>query len=150
MVQRITGIYGFASQPELAERLHDLEHAGGVEYLTLGADDVRRRRLRVCTNRGTDCQIALPVDQALGEGAVLLLETERAIVVRLAAQRWLGLVPRDIASALELGYFAGNLHWRVRFDGDRLLVALEGPEEGYLARVKPFLDDGRAERTTVD
>jgi len=150
MEARVTRLVGFASQPELAERLHDLGHAGRIEYLVLHGEDVRRRRLRARTDQGTDCLIALPADQALGEGAVLLLEVDRAIVVRLAAQRWLGLVPRDKASALELGYFAGNLHWRVRFDGARLLVALEGPEEDYIARLEPFLDDGRAERTTVD
>ena len=54
------------------------------------------------------------------------------------------------AAALELGYFAGNLHWRVRFEGERLLVALEGPEEDYLSRLKPFLDVGRARRAERD
>jgi len=149
METRITRLVGFASQPDLAERLHDLEHAGRIEYLVLQGEEVRRRRLRARTDRGTDCLIALPLEQALGEGAVLLLEADRAIVVRLAAQRWLGLVPRDKASALDLGYFAGNLHWRVRFEGDSLLVALEGPEEDYVARLRPFLDDGRAERKSI-
>jgi urease accessory protein len=145
--RRITGVVGFASAPEWAERLHDLAHAGRIEYLVLDGEDVHRRRLRARTDRGTDCLIALPVGQSLGEGAVLALDGAGAIVVRLAAQRWLGLAPRDAASALELGYFVGNLHWRVRFDGERLLVALEGPEEEYVARVKAFLDDGRARRT---
>jgi len=150
METKVTQLVGFASQPELAERLHELGHVGRVEYLVLEGEDAQRRRMRARTDRGTDCLIALPAGQALGDGAVLLLEADRAVVVRLAAQRWLGLVPWDAASALELGYFAGNLHWRVRFDSGRLLVALEGPEENYLTRLKPFLDDGRAQRTTVD
>ncbi len=81
---------------------------------------------------------------------MLVLEDTRAVVVRLAAERWLALAPRDSAAALELGYFAGNLHWRVRFAGERLLVALEGPEDDYLVRLKPFLDDGRARRIAHD
>jgi urease accessory protein len=145
--RRITSVLGFASEPEWAERLHGFVHAGQVEYLVLDGEDVLRRRLRARTDRGTDCLIALPIGQALGEGAVLVLDAAGAIVVRLAAQRWLELMPRDAASALELGYFAGNLHWRVRFDGECLRVALEGPEDDYVARVKPFLDDGRARRT---
>lgn len=148
---RVSKILGFASEPALAERLHDLAHAGGhVEHLMLAREDVHRRRLRGRTDGGTDCLIALPRDQALGDGAVLALEKTRAIVVRLAEERWLALAPRDSAAALELGYFAGNLHWRVKFDEGRLLVALEGPEGDYLARLKPFLDDGRARRSGHD
>ena len=146
MPRKITRIHGFASEPELAERLHALDHAGRVEILPLEQQDVHRRRLRATTDRGTECLIALPRDQALGDGAVLVLEDERAIVVRLAEERWLALVPRDAVAALELGYFAGNLHWRVRFEASRLLIALEGPEEDYLTRLAPFFEDRRARR----
>ena len=144
MEARITGIIGFASDPALAGRLHDIGHAGRVEQLVLDSDDVHRRRLRARTDKGTDCLIALPPDQSLGDGAVLALEEDWAIVVRLTEERWLELAPRDAAAALELGYFAGNLHWRVKFRGTRLLVALEGPKSDYLARLSSFLDDGRA------
>ena len=68
----------------------------------------------------------------------------------MTEERWLELAPRDTTAALELGYFAGNLHWRVRFDGAHILIALEGPEADYLARLKPFLDDGRARRPADD
>jgi urease accessory protein len=149
-VQQFSHVIGFASDPEIAEKLHALTHRSLVEYLTLDSGDVHRRRFRRSTDQGTDCLIALPREQALGDGAVLMLEGSRAIVVRLAAERWLALEPRDSAAALELGYFAGNLHWRVRFEGGRLLVALEGPEEDYLSRLKPFLDDGRARRADHD
>lgn len=150
MEVRVTEILGFASDPALAERLHLLGHAGRVEHLTLAQEDVHRRRLRAQTDRGTDCLIALPRDQSLGDGAVLVLEDTGAVVVRLAAERWLALAPRDSVAALELGYFAGNLHWRVRFEGERLLVALEGPEADYLARLKPFLGDGRVRHLEHD
>ncbi|HIC72256.1 MAG TPA: urease accessory protein UreE, partial [Alphaproteobacteria bacterium] len=46
----------------------------------------------------------------------------------------------------ELGYFSGNLHWRVRFEGNELKIALEGPEETYLKRLQPFLETGRIQR----
>ena len=144
MALRIHRVIGNAHDADLAEGLHRLEHAGRVEYLTLARDDVHRRRLRARTDRETECLIALPRDQALSDGAVLALDDERAIVVRLQVERWLALAPRDEASALELGYFAGNLHWRVRFAGPRLLIALEGPKEDYLARLEPLLRDGRA------
>ena len=150
MELRITEIIGFANDPVLAARLHDIRHAGRIEHLVLDPDDVARRRLRARIDTGTVCLIALPRDQPLGDGAVLALEEDRAIVVRLAEQRWLKLAPRDPAAALQLGYFAGNFHWRVKFQGARLLVALEGPKEDYLARLRLFLDDGRATEVSDD
>lgn len=144
MALRIHRIVGNVHDAELAERLHRLDHEGLVEYLTLERDDVHRRRLRARTDRETECLIALPRDQGLSDGAVLVLDETRAIVVRLKVERWLTLSPRDESAALELGYFAGNLHWRVRFEGPRLQIALEGPVKDYLARLEPLLRDGRA------
>ncbi|MDA0218804.1 MAG: urease accessory protein UreE [Proteobacteria bacterium] len=139
-------ILGLAGDPALHERLHGLEHRGAVETIVLEPRDMARHRLRATTDKGTDCAIALARDTMLEDGAVLLLDEARAIVVRSAVQRWLALVPRDAAAALELGYHAGNLHWRVHFEGARLMVALEGPEAAYLERVAAFLEDGRVRR----
>ncbi len=143
---KLTAILGLASEPALGDRLHDLAHKGAVENLVLEQRDMLRHRLRATTDAGTDCAIALPRTTALQDGAVLLLEAERAIVVRAAEQRWLRLAPRDAAAALELGYHAGNLHWRVRFEDGLLAVALEGPEAAYLERLAAYLADGRAVR----
>ena len=74
---------------------------------------------------------------------MLLLEEDRAVVVRMRETVWLALGPRDLAAALELGYFCGNLHWRVRFEGAVLKVALDGPRENYMARLAQHLADGR-------
>jgi urease accessory protein len=149
-VVRLNGIVGFASEPALAERLHRLGHADRVEYLVLDRADTARHRLRAVTDRGTDCAIALDRDQRMGDGAVLLLEDARAIVVRMKEEDWLALAPADAAAALELGYHAGNLHWRVRFRDGLLEVALEGPEAAYLERLSGFFADGRVRRAGDD
>ncbi len=143
---RLTGIVGAAAEPELGERLHELQHRGAVEYLVLEREDTQRRRLRATTDKGTECAIALPRSQKLANGAVLLLEAGRAIVVRMKEERWLALAPRDVPAAIELGYFAGNMHWRVSVDGPVLHIALEGPEQDYLDRLHQFLASGRVER----
>ena len=143
---RLTGIVGHASDLDIADKLHDLSHHGRVESVVLSRSDTQRHRLRVRTDRGTECAVALARTEHLSQGAVLLLEDDRAIVVRMEEEYWLPLAPRDAATALELGYHAGNLHWRVRFDGDILNVALEGPEAGYIARIEPLLADGRVRR----
>lgn len=136
-------ILGGAQDPLLADRLHRLQHAGRVEYVRLKRADTARRRMRVETDRGRECGISLPRDSALFNGAVLHLAEDAAIVVRVEEERWLALAPTDTAAALEIGYHAGNLHWRVRFSGGRLLVALEGTPEAYLARLREHVPSSR-------
>ena len=147
---RITAILGYAADPEMAERLHTIGHAGGVETLLLDRADAKRHRLRATTDRGTDVAIALPRDEALGDGAVLHLTEDTAIVVRMKDETWLAFSPVDEAAALELGYLAGNLHWRVRFSNSQILIAQAGPEQTYLDRLAPLLQSGRVERVEHD
>jgi urease accessory protein len=145
-MQTLTHIVGFATDHDIAHQLDALEHSGGVHYITLGKQDILRHRLRALTDRGDEFAIALPRSQQLSNGAVLLLEFDRAVVVRMAAERWLVLKARDTAAALEVGYFAGNMHWKVKFDGDAMKIAVEGPEQGYLDRLHHLLADGKARR----
>ena len=139
----ITGILGTASDPSLADRLHHLEHEDRVEILVVGDEDTSRRRLRGKTDKGTDVAIALERSGELVDGAVLLLEETRAIVLRKAEERWLRLTPRDADAALEAGYCAGNHHWKVRFEPGALLIATQGPAEHYVDRLEHLEKAGR-------
>lgn len=141
----VTSILGTASDPRLAERLHELGHHDAVELLTIDRDDALRRRLRGKTDKGTEIAIALDRSEQLTDGAVLLLEDARAIVVRMTEERWLAVEPRDADAALEAGYCAGNHHWRVRFEPGRLLVAMQGPAQHYIERLDHLLRSGRIE-----
>jgi urease accessory protein len=138
-------VVGSVSEPHIARALHRVKHEAGVEYLSLSPEDTQRHRLRVKTDRGTDCAIALPRDQHLHDGAVLLLESHRAVVVRMQSTAWLQLKPRDVAAALELGYFAGNMHWKVEFENEKLRVAVQSGTLFYLDRLAAFFRDGRVE-----
>jgi urease accessory protein len=140
---RLGQIVGSATDPSISERLHDLEHRGCLERVLLAPEDQRRHRLHARTDAGTDCAISLPRSARLFNGAVLLLDPDRAVVVQLQEEEWLTLRPRDAAAALELGYFAGNMHWSVRFAGESLSVLLQGPRRDYLERLCALLIDGR-------
>jgi len=140
----VTEIIGAASDPRIAERLHQLEHHDRVEYLTIQGSDIERRRLRGRTDKGTDVAVALSRIDRLSNGAVLILSEDRAIIVRTNEQRWMKLAPRDLDAAVALGYFIGNLHWRVRFEPGAILVALDGPEGDFQARLEAFLSSGEA------
>jgi urease accessory protein len=142
---KLTKVLGNAAEPAVADQLHHLGHHGRVEYVTLRPEDVARRRLRAHTDRGTEVAIALDRTDRLANGAVLSLDAERAVLVRLEAPRWLGLRPRDAAAALEVGYAVGNMHWQVRFEAGTIWVRLDGDASVYRARIADLLSDGRAE-----
>jgi urease accessory protein len=139
----LSAILGDVADSALAARLHEIAHHGVVEYVSIAPRDIGRHRLRIMTNHGTECAITLARAERLRDGAVLLLEKARAIVVRVGEQQWLRVRPADMAAAIELGYHAGNLHWKVRFAGADLLIALDGPAADYSARLAPLLDAAR-------
>jgi urease accessory protein len=135
-------ILGDASADAFHDALHALEHAHAVDHLRMPRGDLSRRRLRAVTEKGQDVAIALPRDQQLFDGAVLALDDHAALVVRVETEQWLRLTARDQGMALRLGYFCGNLHWRVRFEDETLLIAIETEERLYLDRLAPMLDAG--------
>jgi urease accessory protein len=139
----IEQVIGSRFDPELSQAIHELEHRGSVDLLTVAQSDLSRRRFRARTRGGLEVAIALPRQQPLFDGAVLFLDRQRAVVVRMAEQLWLRLKASGVAEAIELGYHAGNLHWRVQFHGDELWVALEAPVEVYLRRIESLLANGR-------
>jgi len=138
-------IIGAMSEAEIADRLHHISHHGTVETITLKYEDLARHRLVAKTDGGREVAIALPRHVTLYDGAVLHLDDNLAIIVRAGEQKWLRLRPCNGATSLELGYHAGNLHWRVRFDAGDLLVACDGPEQNYLDRLEEFLDGKRVQ-----
>ena len=74
---KIENIVGAANDPPIADRLHELEHRGRVEYLTLSQEDTQRHRLRAATESGTECAVILGRSEHLYNGAVLLLNDEQ-------------------------------------------------------------------------
>lgn len=139
-MQIYSDILGTAA--DFHDALHRLEHAHAVDVLRMEQGDLSRRRLRATTEAGTEVAIALSRDQKLFDGAVLALSDNAALVVRVEAEHWLTLQASDQAAALKLGYFCGNLHWRVRFEGDAVLVAVDTEERLYLDRLEPMLISG--------
>ena len=136
-------IIGSANDESISEKLHQLQHQGAVEIIKMDVSDTSRSRQKVITDKGTECGIALSRSQKLYNGAVLYLDNHQAFVIRVNEEQWLRLSPVDAEAALELGYHAGNLHWRIRFSGKDLLVAMEGPAQRYLDRIAPLIESQR-------
>lgn len=136
-------IVGDAASPQISERLHQLDHHGLVERIILSETDRLRKRLRVSTDKGTDCAITLDRSTQLESGSVLLLSDERAVIVQLDEIQWMVLEADSTEAAIEMGFLAGHLHWRVKFDGPYLLVAMERPENVYKDRLSTQLEQGK-------
>jgi urease accessory protein len=141
-------IVGWAADADIAGQLDELRHHGAVEQVHLDAANLNRRRLRVRSDAGAEYAVALPRDAVLADGAVLLLEPDRAVVVRAGAPQTMTLRPADTAAALRLGFLAGHLHWKIDQRGEVLVVHLDGPEREYTARIADLLHSGRVEVLT--
>ena len=139
---RLHGIVGHETDPAFHVRLHELEHHDSIELLFVLPDEAGRKRFRLVTDRGTDCAVSLDRDEQLTNGALLYIDGNKAVVARFGQQSVWRLRPANAAAALKLGWNAGNLHWRVRFDGDCLVVLLDGPLADYRARLQHLLDEG--------
>lgn len=133
---------GTLSDSRIADHLHHLAHDGRVDIVHLPVEDLDRKRLSAVTDSGETIGITLPRDQKLVDGAVLQSTGREALVVHAGPQRWLRLRAQGAADALELGYHAGNLHWKVRFENGDLLVALSGSAGSYVARIAPMIASG--------
>ena len=142
---RLHGIIGKSEEAAYAGLLHDLEHQDGIELLFVPPSDAGRKRFRLTTDRGTDCAVSLDRNEDLTDGAVLFLDPQRAIIARFGEQEIWRLRPTDQAASLKLGWNAGNLHWRVRFESDTLTILLDAPLHTYRARILPLLDSGEVE-----
>lgn len=142
---RLHGILGGEKDPRYRDQLHHLEHHDGIELLFVPPSEAGRKRFRLLTDRGTDCAISIDRDQELTDGALLYIDPSRAIVARFGAQAVWRLRPANTAAALKLGWNAGNLHWRVRFEEDCIVILLDGPPADYRARIAHLMDDGDIE-----
>jgi urease accessory protein len=142
---RLHGILGHEKDTRFHDRLHSLEHRDGVECLFVAPEESGRKRFRLFTDRGTDCAVSLDRGEDLVDGALLFLDDQRAIIARFGEQQVWRLRPRNTADALKLGWNAGNLHWRVRFEEDCLVILLDSPKSDYRARIAHLLSEGDVE-----
>ena len=139
---RLHGVIGHESDAAHHARLHTLAHRHGIELLYVPSEEAGRKRFRLATDRGTDCAVSLERDEQLVDGALLYIDEDRAIIARFGQQRVWRLRPAHAAAALKLGWHAGNLHWRVRFDGEDLVILLDRPLAEYRARIAALLHEG--------
>ncbi len=137
----INQVLGLITDHDFSSKLHDVSHHGVAEKIILKAEDINRHRLKVLTTQGREIAIQLPRNQHLQNGSLLHLDTNHAIWVEVDEPKYLRLRPKSMSIALELGYFAGNMHWQIRFDDDVLEIYLQSHKAFYLERLNHFILD---------
>ena len=144
-MHKLVEVVGHRSDDDVHDRLHDLEHRGLVVRLVLPTAELGRRRFKVTGSDGREYGVALDREAALRDGSVLRLDGDGAVVVEVEEPATLTVRATSLEGALQLGWHAGHLHWRVRMEDDLLVVLLDGPVEDHLARIRPWLDRGAVE-----
>lgn len=143
--QPVTAIIGHEDEPAIAELLHELDHHGAVDVVRIDPVDLDRRRLRVVSEAGSDLAIMLPRNMSLRDGAVLVLDRQRALIVRSGPVNRMRIRARTTAAALRLGFLAGHLHWKCDQNGDTLTVVIPGSARDHLNRIESLLGSGDLE-----
>ena len=124
------------TKDSIEQLIHKLEHEEAVDMIRLNADDLSRRRFTSETTFGKTVGISLPRSLKLYDGALLEISERYCLMVKVEPETWLRLEVQSADVALRLGYFAGNLHWAVKFDQNSLSVAISGDVNSYLDRIK--------------
>jgi urease accessory protein len=133
-MELVREILGSAGEPRFSGRR--------VEPLVIDWAEASKGRLRRSAEGGTDVAIDLPRGSYLADGAVLVDDGERIVVVR--RRREAALVVRLdpgaghealVRAAVLLGHALGNQHVPVEIDGLELRVPLTTSEEVALATV---------------
>ena len=123
------------TKDNIEQLIHKLEHEEALDTIRLNADDLSRRRFTSETTFGKTVGISLPRSLKLYDGALLEISERYCLMVNVETENWLRLEVQSADVALRLGYFAGNLHWAVKFDQNSLNVAISGDVDAYLDRI---------------
>lgn len=133
---------GHRSDPEVADRLAD------ADPLAVTVDDTERRRSRVRTTAADGTDLGVVVARELRDGDVLEAD-DRLVVVALAETAALvvdlsGGAESTAATlaAVELGHAAGNRHWDLAVEGERVYLPLAERRERMESELQPHLPAG--------
>jgi urease accessory protein len=139
-MQHIHTIIGSSSDEEYHNLMHEMEASGAVDFLELSNIDLSRRRFRHKTRKGVELAISLDRDTKLFDGAILEFCKKSAIIVKVKPEKWLKVKCKNASLNLKLGYFAGNLHWAVRFADESIFIEVQGDFSDYINRLESAFD----------
>ena len=136
LMLQYNSIIGAVSEEKFHNLVHEMEHRGKVDYIDISNSDLSRRRFRQKTRSGKEIAISLNRNSKLFDGAILELSGDTCLVVKVVPEKWLKVKAIDPNLNMKLGYFAGNLHWAVRFSEEAMFIEIKSTYDEYLGRLK--------------
>jgi len=123
-----------------------------VGVVTLAYDERYRRRGLLRTDAGEEILLDLAEAVELRDGAALVLEDGRQVLIRAAPERLTEVRGADPRHLLRLCWHLGNRHLPVQVEADRLLIRHDHVLEEMLIRLgatlqsvtEPFQPEGGA------
>ncbi len=129
-------ILGNENDELFSEKLHHLSHKSLVDYIEIKSEDSFRRRMRMVSTYGREYKLAIPRSQKIENGSILWFAENFAVVIRILNGPKIRVTPKNITSALRLGYHCGNLHWKTNFIQGGIEIILSGESQNYFDRLK--------------
>lgn len=115
-----------------------------VERVPLTSEERASAHMVAYSETGRSLRISLPRGTELGDGDVLAIEGDTALVVAAAEEDLYFVRPKDAYQAGVAGYQLGNLHRPVRFTPDALLTPADPMVADLLGRLGIGFDRRRA------
>ena len=133
----IDSVIGNKNKDEnLVQTYQDMTSKGLVEVVQMSRMEAQRVRMRRSSNKGTDVAITLPQNLQIKNGDVLLLNSERMIVVEIAPERVAVVAltedtPNDhvFEIAVKIGHTIGNLHRPIKLEGNKVILPIQADSE---------------------
>jgi urease accessory protein len=107
-----------------------------VDIVQMSRMEAQRVRMRKSSNKGTDIAITLPQNVQIKHGDVLLLNSERMIVVEITPERVAVVAltentPNDhvFEIAVKIGHTIGNLHRPIKLEDNKVVLPIQADSE---------------------
>jgi urease accessory protein len=137
---------------DLAQKYNQMTAKQLSEIIQISRSEAQRSRMRKTSNKGSDVAITLPQSVHIKHGDVLLLNSDKIIIVEIQPEKVAVIAVRsNIASehlfemAVKVGHTIGNLHRPIKLEDNKIILPIQAESEldllkKVLGSIKELID----------
>jgi urease accessory protein len=121
---------------DLAHKYNQMTVKQLSEIIQISRSEAQRSRMRKTSNKGSDVAITLPQSVHIKHGDVLLLNSDKIIIVEIQPEKVAVIaVKNNIASehlfemAVKVGHTIGNLHRPIKLEDNKIILPIQAESE---------------------
>lgn len=121
---------------DLGQKYNEMTARQLSEIIRISRSEAQRVRMRKTSDKGSDVAIMLPQSVHLRHGDVLLLNSDKIIIVEIQAEKVAVIaVENNIASehlfemAVKVGHTIGNLHRPIKLEDNKIILPIQAESE---------------------